>query len=307
MIQFRQPVTVHSVLEALSLNQNCSFSQSDLLLEGATPLSQFSDRTVAFYAGNDPAKALAFSHINGLAFVRTEVFEKITAAPVTAALIGVANPRLAFIRTLARFASPPNEAPRVHPTAIISSDAKIDRSVSIGPHAVIGSAIIGPGCIIGSHVTIYDNVCIGRNCEIGPSTVIGKSGFGYEFDNDDNCWIKFPHFGGVVIEDDVHIGSNTCIDQGVMMPTVIGQGTKIDNLVHIAHNVKIGKRNMVVACAEVSGSVITGDNCWIGPNASILNGIQLGNDVFVGIRAVVIESARDKTRITPIRDKVKEL
>lgn len=224
-------------------------------------------------------------------------------------IVKVNDPRLAFIKVL-RAVAPREEDGRptttfVHPTAIVHPDAVIGAQVFIGPYCVIGKVKIGDRTRLHSHVSLRNGVELGADCIVCEHTVIGKDGFGYQKD-ETGAWLQFPHFGGVVVEDGVHIGSSTTIDQGVMGPTTIGAGSRIDNLVHIAHNVQLGRHNIVVACAEISGSVKTGEQCWIGPNGSILNGVSLGNDVFVGIRGLVLENIPDSHRISPARDTIKK-
>lgn len=136
----------------------------------------------------------------------------------------------------------------------------------------------------------YDN--IHWSAVIGKNTVIGGDGFGYAR-SENGTLIRMPHQGNVVIEENVEIGSNTCIDRAVVGSTVIGAGTKIDNLVHIAHGVKIGKNCLIVAGAVIGGSCEIGDNCFIGINASIKNKVKIGNNVTVGMGAVVLKDVPD--------------
>lgn len=135
-------------------------------------------------------------------------------------------------------------------------------------------------------ITKGKNVIIGKNCSLG------SDGFGYEKDSD-GSWIKFPHYGNIILEDNVEIGDNVCIDRGVLGDTIIKKGVKIDNLVHIAHNVLIKENTLIIANSMIAGSVIIGKNCWIGPSSSIINGITIGNNVIVGIGSNVIKSFSD--------------
>jgi UDP-3-O-[3-hydroxymyristoyl] glucosamine N-acyltransferase len=133
---------------------------------------------------------------------------------------------------------------------------------------------------------VMKNAKIGNNVKFGPGCVIGNNGFGFER-REDGILVRFPSFGGVVIEDDVEIGSNVCIDRGTFGNTVIGKGTKIDNLVHVAHNTQIGKNCLIVAHAMIAGSVKIGDNCWISASY-IRDGKTIGDNTTVGIGAVVV-------------------
>lgn len=178
--------------------------------------------------------------------------------------------------------------PEIHNTAIISDKAKIGENVYIGPYCVIGDVEIGNNTIILSNVRIYDNVQIGNNCFIKEGSVIGGAGFGYEIDENGNRF-RFPQIGGVIIGNNVEIGSNTCIDRGALSDTIIKDYVKIDNLCHIAHNVEIGENSMIIACSEISGSCCIGKNSWISPNVSIRDWRKIGNNSLVGIGSVVVK------------------
>jgi UDP-3-O-[3-hydroxymyristoyl] glucosamine N-acyltransferase len=208
-------------------------------------------------------------------------------------LIQVGNPRLVFIRILNKFfVTPP--AYGIHPTAIIDPNAKIADHVNIGPYSYIGESEIGEGTIIQGNVYIYSNVRIGKRVIVYPGAVIGREGYGFER-NEAGVLERFPQIGGVVIQDDVEIGSNTVIDRGAMGNTFIGEGTKIDNLCHIAHGVNIGKHCMVIALSIIGGSTKVGDYSHIAPSASILNKIQVGRNVLVGMGSVVVNDVPDNT------------
>lgn len=135
-------------------------------------------------------------------------------------------------------------------------------------------------------------IITGKNFITGQNCSIGNDGFGYIKDKDGK-WLKFPHFGNVIIGDDVEIGNNVCIDRGALSNTIIGNGVKIDNLVHIAHNVEIGDNTLIIAQSMVGGSTKIGSDCWISPSTSIKNGIKIGNGVLIGMGAVVIRDVED--------------
>lgn len=176
--------------------------------------------------------------------------------------------------------------PGVHPTAVIAEGAIIGENVYIGPYCVIGKTKIGDNCIIESHVRIYDGVVIGTGCNIKPGAVLGGEGFGFEKDAEGNKF-RFPQIGGLIIGDDVEVGSNTCIDRGALSDTIIGAHTKINNLCHIAHNNIIGMNVTITGCVNVSGSNVIEDDVWIAPNAAIRGYIHLGKGCVVGMGAVV--------------------
>lgn len=203
-------------------------------------------------------------------------------------IIIVANPYVAYALIAQYMDSSPKAATDIHPSAVISSQAKLGNNVSVGANAVIESgvelgdgAIIGAGCFVGknskigartqlwANVSVYHNVQIGSDCLIQSSAVIGSDGFGYA--NDKGQWIKIPQTGGVIIGNRVEIGSCTCIDRGALDPTVIEDNVIIDNLCQIAHNVHIGFGTAVAGGVIMAGSLKIGRFCQIG-GASVING-----------------------------------
>ncbi len=202
-------------------------------------------------------------------------------------LIVVNNPKMALAKIGNWFFVEKPEI-GIHPTAIIHNEAIIGNNVSIGAYCVIGRVVIGDGCVIDSHVCIYDDVVIGKNCNIKAGAVIGGSGFGFERDEKGNKF-RFPQIGSVRIGDDVEIGSQTCIDRGALSDTVIGDHTKINNLCHIAHNNKIGQNVTITGCVNLSGGNIIEDDVWIAPNASLVGYVHLGEKATIGMGAVVVK------------------
>ncbi|MFY9282207.1 MAG: DapH/DapD/GlmU-related protein [Bacteroidia bacterium] len=179
----------------------------------------------------------------------------------------------------------------IHPTASISPQAIIGEKVHVAAYAVIeGNVTIGNNSNIGAGSVIKSNTVIGENVVIGANNVLGGDGFGYVKNEATQEYELFPHLGGLVIEDHVHIGNNTCIDRGSLKDTIIHQGVKIDNLVHIAHNVTIGKNSLIIACSMIAGSVVIGENCWVAPSSSVRNGIYIGDNTTIGLGSVVTKS-----------------
>lgn len=163
----------------------------------------------------------------------------------------------------------------VHPDAARSFF--IHREARVAP-----TAVIFPGAFIGPHVEI------GEHCVVGPNAAIGQPGFGYT-ELDDGSWAYRQHIGGVVIEDDVHIGACACIDQGRHRETRVGRGTRIDDHVFIAHNVHVGEHCLLIAHAMVAGSCDIGDRAIISPGAQVLDHIRIGPGALVGLGAVVVK------------------
>lgn len=143
-----------------------------------------------------------------------------------------------------------------------------------------------------NHSYFLTNTSIGKNVIIGPGCVIGGNGFGYEYEEDGNL-IPMPHLGNIVIEDNVTLHNNICIDRAVIGSTIIGEGTKIDNLVHVAHGVKIGKRCLIVSGVVFGGSCEVGDYCFVGMNACIKQRTKIGKNCVIGAGAVVTKDIPD--------------
>jgi len=206
-------------------------------------------------------------------------------------LIIVKQPKLVFLRILQAFTQK-KQVWEIHPTAFIHPEAKIHPNTYIGAFTYIGICEIDEGTIIHGHCYLYDDVKIGKNVIIQAGSVIGGDGFGYER-NEEGILEKFPHLGYVIIEDNVEIGANTCIDKGSLGNTLLKEGCKIDNLVHIAHNVIVGRNAVVIANAMIGGSVEIKDNAWIAPSVSIMQTLQIGNNTLVGLGSIVTKNIPD--------------
>ena len=221
--------------------------------------------------------------------------------------IVVSNPQLAMARTLKLFFPEKSIEPSIHKSAVIDSTASVGKNIfidagvviksgaSIADNAIIGAnVVIGNGAVIGTHcslkpnVTIYHNVIIGDNCIIHSGTAIGCDGFGYV--PEDNIHEKIPQTGNVIIGNDVEIGSNCAIDRATIGVTSIGDMTKIDNLVHIAHNVKVGKGCLITAGFAVAGSTEIGDFCTFAGQVGIAPHIKIGSNSVFAAKSGVTKS-----------------
>lgn len=203
-------------------------------------------------------------------------------------IVRTSHPKETFIQILNKlFVGKPKAG--IHPTAIIDESAIIGEGVSIGPYSIIGKCTIGDFTQIHSHCVVHDHSNIGPHVIIKSHSTIGSDGFGYS-KNADGHYIKFPHLGGVIIQEYVEIGSNTCIDRGTLGNTMIGAHSKIDNLVHVAHNVHLGKNCIVVANVLIGGSTIIGNDCWIAPSVTIRDGLNIVSGVTVGMAALVTKN-----------------
>ena len=225
-------------------------------------------------------------------------------------VIRVANPRVAYAKAVAIFFPEPKFVTGIHPTAAIASTAQIDPTAHIGPHCTIGERVkIGAGCVLMSgnfigedsaigdgtklfpNVTIYSRTQIGQRVRIHGGTVIGSDGFGYVFDA--GIHRKVPQVGNVIIGDDVEIGANVAIDRAALGSTIIGRGTKIDNLVHIAHNVEIGEHCILCGQVGFAGSTKLGNYVVLAGQVGIGGHLQIGNKVTVASKAGVMHNIPD--------------
>lgn len=202
------------------------------------------------------------------------------------------NPRLDYIKSLEKFFVKQIKM-GIHPTAIINNNAKMGKRILIGPYSNIGSEVtIGDDCIIGSGVSIQGDVKIGNKCTIKPNSIIGESGFGFERDKDGRP-IHFPHFGKIILEDNVWIGACTTIEQATLGVTKLGKYVKVDDLVQIGHNVKVMDNTMIAAGTIICGGVHIGKDCLIAPKSVIKEEVKIGNSVTIGLGAVVIRDVED--------------
>ena len=225
-------------------------------------------------------------------------------------IIRVANARVAVARLLPLFFPAEEHASGIHPSAVIDASAQIDPLVHVGPNCVIGARVrlgarcalmggnhIGKDCQMGEDVTLFPNVLlyartqVGNRVTIHGGTVIGSDGYGYVFDEGRHR--KMLQVGNVVIGDDVEIGANAAIDRAALGSTVIGKGTKIDNLVHVAHNVVMGNHCLVMGQVGFAGSTKLGDYCVIASQSGIAGHLTLGRQSTVGAKSGVMRDIPD--------------
>ena len=219
--------------------------------------------------------------------------------------IEVAKPKLAFALVAELLHPRKKREPSTHPTAEIGDGADIDLTVFIGAHVFIGertrvrsgselhagvrigeTVSIGHDCVLHPNVVLYDNVTLGDRVVLHAGVVLGADGFGYVRDAVSHH--KFPQLGVVVIEDDVEIGANTCVDRGALGQTRIGRGSKIDNLVHVGHNVDIGERVLIAAQTGISGSVTIEDDVVIGGQVGFGDHIRVQSGAIIGSKAGIL-------------------
>lgn len=283
--------------------------QGSALITGAAPLGEAGPGDVSFVSGKKHAGLL--SRTRASAVVVRDAGE----APDGLNLILAGNPELAFARILGVLRPQAVPAPGVHPRAEVHPGAKLGSSVSaqafsvvedgarVGDRTVLFPGVyVGKGAEIGPDCVIYPGVAIREGCKIGArviihcNSVVGSDGFGYA--RDKARYVKMPQTGIVRIGDDVEIGACVAIDRATMGETVIGRGTKIDNLVQVAHNVRVGEDTIIVAQAGIAGSSRVGSRVQIGGQSGVNGHISIGDDTGIGARSGVAQDVPPRSVYT---------
>jgi UDP-3-O-[3-hydroxymyristoyl] glucosamine N-acyltransferase len=286
-----------SLFELAKLVDGTIIGDENTTVTTLSPLDDIAHDSLVFADGLAHVKQAETSVANAIL-----VGKEITSSTKT--LLQVTNPVNAFIKLLQYFYPAYKPTIGIHPTAHIGKNVTLGENISIAPNVVIESGsiiedncvikanayighdvVIKSGSIIHPNVVIYDLTQIGHNVIIHASSVIGSDGFGYKFDNGQH--IKIPHVGRVIIEDNVEIGANTVIDRATIGATVIGKGTKIDNLVQIAHSVKLGQNNILCAFTGIAGSTTSGNNVIFAANVGVSDHVRIDDGVILGARAGV--------------------
>lgn len=286
-----------SLFEIAALVEGVIIGDHNLRISALSPIDNIVANALVFAEGSDN---LRHAEASGAAAILVGSNVRSETKPV----IQVSNPFISFIKLLTHFYPERKPVVGIHPTAVIAPDVILGKDISIAPYVVIEpGTVIGDNCIIKSHVyighdvtigshttlnphvTIYDNSNIGAHVCIHASTVIGSDGFGYT--QVEGQHIKVPHVGHVIIEDHVEIGANTVIDRATLGTTVIGEGTKIDNLVQIAHSVKLGKHNILCAFTGIAGSTVSGNHVIFAANVGVSDHVRIDDGVILGARTGV--------------------
>jgi UDP-3-O-[3-hydroxymyristoyl] glucosamine N-acyltransferase len=264
-------------------------------VDSVAPLSRAQPNNLSFLADGRYTAVLSESS-PGVVLVTPELAD--AAAGVPARVI-VAKPAAALLELLPCFYPERQSAPAIHPTAVIGRGAKIGDGVTLEEYAVVGEgATIGDGVVVGAHavvgrgvsvgsqsrlfphVTLYSGTTIGERVILHSGVRVGSDGFGYVFTGGEHS--KIPHVGRCVIGNDVEIGANTTLDRGSIDDTMVGDGTKIDNLVQIGHNVQIGSRCLIMAQVGIAGSARIGDGCVLAGQAGLGGHISIGAGARIG-------------------------
>ncbi|MGB2865433.1 MAG: UDP-3-O-(3-hydroxymyristoyl)glucosamine N-acyltransferase [Sedimentisphaerales bacterium] len=305
-------LTIEQLAKRLGAELTGNANKIGRQITAVSPVKAAGESEVTFVADDKHIASLSQSHAGAvIVSARIEGLDK--------PQLIVKNVNAALIETLKIFAPGLQAVTEgIDPTAKVADNVKIAKGVYVGANVVIDdgveigqNSIIGSGCKIGensklgehsridSNVVIYHNCCLGNNVIVQANSTIGSTGFGYSFI--DGAHILIPHNGGVIIEDFVEIGANCCIDRAKFENTIIGAGTKIDNLVQIAHNVVIGKCCLIVALAGIAGSCKLGDGVVISGQAGLADNIEIGDGAMISAQAGVISSvpAGQKLAWTP--------
>lgn len=290
--------TVHTS-ELAELVQGELEGDGSLLIEGFAPIDTAGPKEISFIADQKKMHLLEKSRAGA---VLVPFAEEMSFA---GALIRVKNPNLAGAIIHNFFQQKPFKAKGIDPRAAIGENCKISGVVTISPFAVVGDGAIigervfvGPGAVIGegvmigadccihANVTIYAHCLLGEKVIVHSGTVIGADGYGYAV-NERGEHIKRPQVGIVRIEDDVEIGANSCIDRATFGETVIGRGTKIDNLVQVAHNVEVGENCLLVSQVGISGSTVLGRNVVMGGQSATAGHVRIADQTMIAARAAI--------------------
>jgi UDP-3-O-[3-hydroxymyristoyl] glucosamine N-acyltransferase len=249
-------------------------------IAGVAPLDAAAAEEISFAGGGKALKGVPTSAA-GCIVVPLD-FEN--AAGLT--VIRAKDPRGAFAKVI-RLLSPPAPPSGIHPTAVVGRDCEIGEGVSIGAYSVVGDRVkIGAGSLLHSNVTIYHDVAIGARAVIHSGAVLGADGFGFVMER--GCYEKFPQVGRVEIGDDVEIGANCTIDRAALGVTSIGDGTKLDNMVHIAHNCRLGRHVVIAAQTGMAGGTAIHDYAVIGGQVGFGDNVTIESGVVLGSKAGVL-------------------
>lgn len=293
----------YSVTELSSLVNASVIGDQNRMVYGIASLHDASEKDISYCISQSFLGALSKSGA-GVIVISDAMKEQ---APESSTLLVSKNPEVDFARIVNLFNDVPRPCSGIHPTAVIADSANIDPSVSIGPHVVIGERVligagtfvaagtvigddvqIGQNCILNGNVTIYHGVQIEDQVILHSGVVVGADGFGYA--NDAGKWLKIPQVSGVVIQSNVEVGANTCIDRGFLQNTVIENGVKIDNMVQIAHNVFIGAHTAIAGSVAIAGSTTIGKHCMIAGQAGIAGHLSICDGVVITGAAMIIRS-----------------
>jgi len=301
-IPLRSPLAVGEIVDFLGNSVLACHGSQDRSVDAAVDLAEPDGAgAVGFLnAADDRAMRLVLEATATIVLAPAALAERAAGARADITVIAVNNPRLAFIQLLNRHAPlQPREA-GIAASASIAASARIGANVWIGETVVVGhDCRIGDGTSVDAGSVLYAGTEVGRNCEIQAGAVIGAAGYGFERDQDGHLH-RFPQLGRAVLEDEVEIGANSCIDRGTLGDTVIGRGTKIDDGAYIAHNVRVGRDCLIMAQAVLCGSCLVGDAVEISPGAVVRDHLRIGDKAHIGLGAVVVKDVPPGSVVTGV-------
>ncbi|MBO1511736.1 UDP-3-O-(3-hydroxymyristoyl)glucosamine N-acyltransferase [Metabacillus bambusae] len=285
-----QPITVRELVDKIRYDVNL-VGDKERIIKGVSSLDT-TDRSILCFCNAKVEKANNILETTPSDIIIVDKNLEITdQVGKNKTLLLADDPMLYFIECL-NLLFPSKGEKKISVKTDISANAIIGGDVNIGSFSIIEEDVyIGRKTSIHNGVHLYKRTKLGENILVQSNTVIGVDGLGFS-ENQEGEFVTFPHLGGVVIEHDVSIGSNTTIAKGMLTETFIGSGTKIGNQVNIGHNVKIGENCFISSGVIICGSVVIGDNCWIGPGTKIVNGVNIGQNVKIGIGSVVTKDIK---------------
>lgn len=271
---------------------------------GIAPVEEAGPTQIAFLSAKRYARWVEGSR--AAAFLVSEEMERWVADRPR---VVVAEPHRALVTLLRTLERRPPRRPGIHPTAVLGEGVRLGEGVSVGPYAVLGEGVVvGEGSTLGAHVVVGDRVEIGRDAVLHPhvvlypetrlgdrvivhsGTVLGSDGFGYAYFG--GAHQRIPHLGRAVIGDDVEVGANSCVDRGSIGDTVVESGVKIDNLVQIAHNVRVGALSMLAALVGIAGSTRVGKGVWFGGQVGVINHLDVGDGARLAVATKVMRDVK---------------
>jgi UDP-3-O-[3-hydroxymyristoyl] glucosamine N-acyltransferase len=296
------PSTLETIVQALG---GTLYGQASLVIQRLAPLQSAGSADLSFLS--HPKYATQLQTSRAACVIVSPALAQ--AAKLRGACIVTEDPYLYFAKLTQWWKRQSGQHPQagVHPSAVVDASAQVHPSASIGPLCVIErGAQIGANTVLKSRVTVGEDCVVGQRCLVHSGVVIGADGFGFAPDKSrGGAWEKIEQLGAVRIGDDVEIGANTCIDRGALQDTVIEDGVKLDNLVQIGHNVKIGKHTAMAGCAGVAGSATIGTHCTVGGGAIVLGHLTIADHVHISAATTVTRSimqAGNYTGLFPIDD-----
>lgn len=300
-VKAKQKIALTELIDGLDVTIQ---GDPQCLITGVATIQEAVPGQISFLTNPQYKKYLSETNASAVILSAADAQE----CPVTAIICR--DPHYTYAKIAAHFDKKRNNIAGIHPTAVVGQDCQIDPTATISPNVVLGDrvkigsrVIIGPHCVIGddveiqeescldANVTVYFAVTIGKRVRILSGVVIGSDGFG--FAKHKGAWQKVPQLGRVIIEDDVDIGANTTIDRGAINDTVIEKGAKLDNLIQIGHNVRIGENTAIAGCVGIAGSTVIGKNCLIGGQAGVSGHLTIADNVMITGGTAVTKSIRE--------------